>query len=184
MGDEHRGFMLFPLNPLSDLSPVSDDCEMPQTCDTPLPSDSSPDDAVFSHRKWHTFKFRFTAILGDIADRAFAAKHPTYATIAELDKQINEFYHSLPAWMMCGSVVDPVKELRGGPGLGSPEDMRREAQLHFFSNMIFLALLHLHRVPFCRALTTDASDPLKARYESSVTRLTEVRKMLFIKHRV
>lgn len=169
----------FILSPPSASKPHSliDDCEMPQTCDTPLPSDSALDDAVFSHRKWHTYKFRFTAILGNIADRAFSAKHPTYATIVDLDSQINEFYHSLPTWMMCDSMTHPVKELRAGPGLGSPENMRREAQLHSFSHMIYLALLHLHRVPFCRALTMDASDPLKAKYEASVTSLTVVRKL-------
>ncbi len=151
---------------------------MPQTCDTPLPSDTAEDDISFSHKKFHTYKFRFTAILGNIADRAFAAKHPTYTTIMELDKEINDYYSALPKWMVCESVQNPVKELRpGAVGLGSPENMRRDAQIHSLCNMIYLTLLHLHRGPFCRALTMDSSDPLKAKYASSVTNLTVVRRV-------
>ncbi|KAF8900215.1 hypothetical protein CPB85DRAFT_1439660 [Mucidula mucida] len=136
------------------------DCEMPQTCDTPLPSDSAEDDISFSHKKQHR-------------GSRLCCKHPTYTTIMELDKEINDYYSALPKWMVCESVQNPVKELRpGAVGLGSPENMRRDAQIHSLCNMIYLTLLHLHRGPFCRALTMDSSDPLKAKYASSVTNLT------------
>ncbi|KAK0440938.1 fungal-specific transcription factor domain-containing protein [Desarmillaria tabescens] len=148
------------------------DGEMPKSCDTPLPSDNSPANTEFSHTRWHHHKFRFALLLGRIIDEAFAAKHPTYSVIMQLDREINDFYVELPKWMLCESVTDPIKDLQPGSGTGQRAFLRKDAQIFSLANMIFLTKLHLHRGPFCRALM-HAGEALKSRYESSVIRLTE-----------
>lgn len=155
------------------LSDSHHDCEMPKSCDTPLPSDTSPIDAEFSHTRWHHHKFRFALLLGRIVDEAFAAKHPTYSVIMQLDREINDFYVKLPKWILCENVTDPIKDLQPGFGIGQRASLRKDAQIFSLANMIFITKLHLHRGPFCRALMHTPGEALKSRYESSVISLTE-----------
>lgn len=149
------------------------DCEMPKSCDTPLPSDTLRTDTEFSHTRWHHHKFRFALLLGRIVDEAFAAKHPTYSIIMQLDREINDFYVELPKWILCESVMDPMKDLQPGSGTGQRVFLRKDAQIFSLANMIFVTKLHLHRGPFCRALMHTQGEALKSRYESSVISLTE-----------
>ncbi|KAJ7065067.1 fungal-specific transcription factor domain-containing protein [Mycena amicta] len=146
------------------------DCEMPQTCDTPLPSDSDPTNSSFSHTRWHIHKFHFARILGRIADLVFSAKGPTYAVILDLDREINESYASLPAWMLSEAVKNPIKELPAH-ALASDADLRRNAQIASLANMYFLTLLHLHRGPFCRALMLGPKNLATSKYKTSVESL-------------
>ncbi|KAK0189265.1 fungal-specific transcription factor domain-containing protein, partial [Armillaria mellea] len=142
-------------------------------CDTPLPSDTIQTDTEFSHTRWHRHKFRFALLLGRIVDEAFAAKHPTYSVIMQLDREINDFYVKLPKWMLCESVTDPIKNLQPGAGTGQRVFLRKDAQICSFANMVFMTKLLLHRGPFCRALMHSKEEGLKSVYESSVIGLTE-----------
>ncbi|KAK0497407.1 fungal-specific transcription factor domain-containing protein [Armillaria luteobubalina] len=155
------------------LSDTHHDCEMPKSCDTPLPSDTIQTDTEFSHTRWHHHKFRFAIILGRIVDEAFAVKHPTYFVIMQLDREINDFYVKLPEWMLCESVTDPIKNLQPGSGTGQRVFLRKDAQIFSFGNMIFMTKLLLHRGPFCRALMHSQEEGPKSIYESSVINLTE-----------
>ncbi|KAK0207622.1 fungal-specific transcription factor domain-containing protein [Armillaria fumosa] len=155
------------------LSDTHHDCEMPKSCDTPLPSDMIQTDTEFSHTRWHHHKFRFALLLGRIVDEAFAAKHPTYSVIMQLDREINDFYVKLPKWMLCESVTDPIKNLQPGSGTGQRVFLRKDAQTFSFANMIFMTKLLLHRGPFCRALMHSQGEGPKSIYESSVISLTE-----------
>jgi hypothetical protein len=150
-----------------------DDCEMPRSCDTPLPFDDDPSSPEFSHTRWHDHKFRFAVQIGRIIDLAFPPKHPPYSTIIQLDREIIEYYRNLPAWMLCPAVTSPVKELPQ-QGLANPQEMRKHAQIFSLANMIFLTILHLHRGPFCRALMGGPKDLIKSPYESSVVSVTGV----------
>ncbi|KAJ6455450.1 fungal-specific transcription factor domain-containing protein [Mycena sanguinolenta] len=140
---------------------------MPQSCDTPLPSDTDVTDSTWSHMRWHTHKFRFAILLGRIVDLVFSVTHPTYSVIMELDREINQHYKDLPAWIMCDAVQNPVKELPTH-ALGAESDMRKNAQIASLANMYFLTLLHLHRGPFCRALMMDAKNLVGSRYAASI----------------
>lgn len=148
---------------------------MPRSCDTPLPYDSDPSNTLFSHTQWHTHKFRFALLLGRIVDLVFSVKHPPYSMIMQLDREINEHYDALPAWIICDAVKNPVKALPiGRLGAGLESDMRRDAQIASLSNMYFLTLLHLHRGPFCRALMLDPKNFASSRYSTSIVSLTNV----------
>ncbi|THU91953.1 hypothetical protein K435DRAFT_967897 [Dendrothele bispora CBS 962.96] len=164
------------------------DSEMPTICDTPLPSDTDPSNSTFSHTRWHHHKFRWGIVVGHVTDVAFSVKTPTYADIMRLDREINDFYFSLPSWALCPSVTNPVDssvwqevfpsrstddpdhftKLRGRE---KPEDARKNAQIHSFANMIFPVILHLHRGPFCRALMLEPQEMIRSRYEASVARV-------------
>ncbi|KAF7316142.1 Zn(2)-C6 fungal-type domain-containing protein [Mycena indigotica] len=146
------------------------DCEMPTTCDTPLPSDDDPVNSAFSHTRWHVYKFRFARLLGRIADRVFGAAGPTYSVILELDGEINKSYAALPGWMLSDAVVHPIATLPTH-ALGAEGDLRRDAQIASLTNMYFLTLLHLHRGPFCRALMEGAGGLATSRYRESVDSL-------------
>ncbi|KAK7050534.1 fungal-specific transcription factor domain-containing protein [Favolaschia claudopus] len=146
------------------------DCEMPQSCDTPLPSDNDAVQSSWSHTGWHTHKFRFAIILGRIVDKVFSVKLPAYAVIMDLDREINANYDELPRWIICDAVENPVKELPAH-ALGAESDMRRNAQIASLANMYFLTLLHLHRGPFCRALMMDAKNLENSRYAASIVSL-------------
>ncbi|KAJ7618930.1 fungal-specific transcription factor domain-containing protein [Mycena polygramma] len=146
------------------------DCEMPQSCDTPLPSDTDPTNSTWSHTRWHTHKFRFAILLGSIVDQVFSVKHPSYSVIMQLDREINDHYDNLPAWIICDAVKNPVEELPTH-GMGADADMRRHAQIASLSNMYFLTLLHLHRGPFCRALMLGPKNLATSRYAASIASL-------------
>ncbi|KAJ7258762.1 fungal-specific transcription factor domain-containing protein [Mycena haematopus] len=146
------------------------DCEMPQSCDTPLPSDTDVTDSTWSHTRWHTHKFRFAILLGRIVDLVFSVTHPTYSVIMDLDHEINQHYNKLPAWIICDAVQNPIKELPTHP-LGAESDQRKNAQIASLANMYFLTLLHLHRGPFCRALMLDAKNLVDSRYAASIISL-------------
>ncbi|KAJ7046445.1 fungal-specific transcription factor domain-containing protein [Mycena alexandri] len=149
------------------------DCEMPRSCDTPLPYDSDPSNILFSHTHWHMHKFRFGLLLGRIVDLVFSVKHPPYSMIMQLDREINEHYDALPAWIICDAVKNPVKALpMGRQGAGLESDMRRDAQIASLANMYFLTLLHLHRGPFCRALMLGPKNFASSRYSTSIVSLT------------
>ncbi|KAJ7874212.1 fungal-specific transcription factor domain-containing protein [Mycena olivaceomarginata] len=146
------------------------DCEMPQSCDTPLPSDTDVTNSTWSHTRWHTHKFRFAILLGRIVDLVFSVKHPAYSVIMQLDREINQHYTELPAWIICDAVKNPVRELPAHP-TGAESDMRRDAQIASLANMYFLTLLHLHRGPFCRALMLNAKNLANSRYAASIASL-------------
>ncbi|KAJ7104414.1 fungal-specific transcription factor domain-containing protein [Mycena belliarum] len=146
------------------------DCEMPQTCDTPLPSDADMSNSKFSHTRWHFHKFGFAVLLGRIVDLVFSVKHPQYSVIMQLDREINEHYDRLPAWIICDAVKNPVKELPAHAMAGDA-DLRRHAQIASLANMYFLTLLHLHRGPFCRAVMLGPKNLLNSRYAASVANL-------------
>ncbi|KAJ7485710.1 fungal-specific transcription factor domain-containing protein [Mycena latifolia] len=146
------------------------DCEMPQTCDTPLPSDTDISNSTFSHMRWHYHKFRFAVLLGRIVDLVFSVKHPQYSVIMQLDREINEHYDDLPAWIICDAVKNPVKELPAH-AMATDPDLRRHAQIASLANMYFLTLLHLHRGPFCRALMLGPKNLTNSRYAASVANL-------------
>ncbi|KAJ6584363.1 fungal-specific transcription factor domain-containing protein [Mycena capillaripes] len=147
------------------------DCEMPQSCDTPLPSDTDATNSTWSHTRWHTHKFRFAILLGRIVDQVFSVTHPAYSVIMDLDRVINESYDKLPAWIICDAVKNPVKELPAH-ALGAEADMRKDAQIASLANMYHLTLLHLHRSPFCRALMLSPKNLANSRYAASVASLT------------
>ncbi|KAF5359995.1 hypothetical protein D9758_007630 [Tetrapyrgos nigripes] len=164
------------------------DCEMPTVCDTPLPSDNDPSNSAFSHAWLHHHKYRWAIVVGHVIDVAFSVKRPTYADIMEIDREINDFYFSLPSWILCQSVAKPpdnaLWEEMFPPGLmndpdhfaklhgrGNPEDLRKNAQIHSFANMVFPVILHLHRGPFCRALMMEPQDMIRSRFEASVARV-------------
>jgi len=168
-----------------------DDCEMPTICDTPLPSDNDPAASTFSHTRWHHHKFRWGIVVGHVIDVAFSAKGPTYADIMTLDREINDFYFSLPSWALCPSVTKPTDmkvwqevfppgstddpdHFTKLHGREKPEDGRRNAQIHSFANMMFPVILHLHRGPFCRALMMEPQEMIRSRYEPSVARVISV----------
>ncbi|KAF7317081.1 Zn(2)-C6 fungal-type domain-containing protein [Mycena chlorophos] len=146
------------------------DCEMPQTCDTPLPSDNDPANTTFSHQRWHTYKFRFARVLGRITDLVFSAKGPTYSVILDLDREINETYASWPSWMHSDAVKNPIKELPAH-ALAGDADLRRNSQIASLTNMCFLTLLHLHRGPFCRALMLGPKTLATSKYKTSIESL-------------
>jgi hypothetical protein len=143
---------------------------MPQSCDTPLPSDTDVTNSTWSHTRWHTHKFRFAILLGRIVDLVFSVKHPAYSVIMQLDREINQHYNELPAWIICDAVKNPVRELPAHP-TGAESDMRRDAQIASLANMYFLTLLHLHRGPFCRALMLNAKNLTNSRYAASIASL-------------
>ncbi|KAJ7634987.1 fungal-specific transcription factor domain-containing protein [Roridomyces roridus] len=145
------------------------DCEMPQSSNTPLPSDTDPTDSTWSYTRWHHHKFRFAFLLGRIVDLGFSAKHPTYSVIMQLDREINEHYDKLPAWMIFDAVKNPVKELASQ---AAPDaDLRKNAQLASLANMYFLTLLHLHRGPFCRVLMLGQKHLIDSPYSASIKNL-------------
>ncbi|KAF8194353.1 fungal-specific transcription factor domain-containing protein [Mycena galopus ATCC 62051] len=144
------------------------DCEMPQSCDTPLPSDTDVTNSTWSHTRWHTHKFRFGILLGKIVDLIFSVTHPAYSVVMQLDREINQHYNELPAWIICDAVQNPVKELPTHP-LGDESELRKDTQVASLANMYFLTLLHLHRGPFCRALMLGAKNLTNSRYAASVT---------------
>ncbi|KAJ7162912.1 fungal-specific transcription factor domain-containing protein [Mycena filopes] len=148
------------------------DCEIPRSCDTPLPSDTDPSNSTFSHTRWHFHKFRFALLLGRIVDLVFSVKAPPYSVIMQLDREINAHYDALPAWIICEGVKNPVKALPLGRGAGREEDMRKDAQIASLANMYYLTLLHLHRGPFCRALMLGPKNLASSRYSTSVVSLT------------
>lgn len=154
---------------------LQDDCEMPQTCNTPLPSDDI-NSAVFSHTKWHHHKFRFSTLLGRVADQAFGAKTPSYGIIVQLDREINDFYQSLPQWILCPAVTQPVNTLDSIEGIKA--DLQKDAQIYSLANMIFLTILHLHRGPFCRAVMLGLKELEKSKFAGSVVSLIAVRLFL------
>ncbi|KAJ7667132.1 fungal-specific transcription factor domain-containing protein [Mycena rosella] len=147
------------------------DCEMPQTCDTPLPSDTDISNSTFSHMRWHYHKFQFALLLGRIVDLVFSAKHPQYSVIMQVDREINEHYDSLPAWILCDAVKNPANELPAH-ALAGDSELKRDAQIASLANMYFLTLLHLHRGPFCRALMLGPKNLTNCRYSTSVASLT------------
>ncbi|KAJ6570985.1 fungal-specific transcription factor domain-containing protein [Mycena vulgaris] len=147
------------------------DCEMPQTCDTPLPSDTDTSNSTFSHIRWHYHKFRFALLLGRIVDLVFSVKHPAYSVIMQVDREINEHYDALPAWILCDAVKNPVKELPAH-AMATDSELRRHAQIASLANMYFLTLVHLHRGPFCRALMLGPKNLANSRYAASVASLT------------
>ncbi|KAF8830150.1 hypothetical protein HHX47_DHR2000622 [Lentinula edodes] len=64
---------------------------------------------TWSHTRWHTYKFRWAEVLGGIMDNVFSVKKPpTYSAIMQYDQQINEFYFSLPQWILSPYVMYPV----------------------------------------------------------------------------
>ncbi|KAJ6618873.1 fungal-specific transcription factor domain-containing protein [Mycena sp. CBHHK59/15] len=130
-----------------------------------------PSNSTFSHTRWHHHKFRFAILLGRIVDLAFSVKHPAYSTIMELDSEINEFYAALPAWIICDSVANPIKELPAHAMAGDA-DLRRHAQIFSSANMVFLTVLHLHRGPFCRALMSGPQNLENSPYAKSIVSLT------------
>ncbi|KAJ3904576.1 fungal-specific transcription factor domain-containing protein [Lentinula edodes] len=169
------------------------DCKMPTTSDCPLPSDSDSSNSTWSHTRWHTYKFRWAEVLGGIMDNVFSVKKPpTYSAIMQYDQQINEFYFSLPQWILSPYVMYPVDralwaqlypegangqtrydpyEEGGFKGLGKPEDQTQCSQMNSLATMIFTATLHLHRGPFCRALMLEPQKMLKSQYEQSIARV-------------
>ncbi|KAJ3882215.1 fungal-specific transcription factor domain-containing protein [Lentinula edodes] len=169
------------------------DCKMPTTSDCPLPSDSDSSNSTWSHTRWHTYKFRWAEVLGGIIDNVFSVKKPpTYSAIMRYDQQINEFYFSLPQWILSPYVMYPVDralwaqlypegadgqtrydpyEEGGFKGLGKPEDQTQCSQMNSLATMIFTATLHLHRGPFCRALMLEPQKMLKSQYEQSIARV-------------
>ncbi|KAF7325962.1 Zn(2)-C6 fungal-type domain-containing protein [Mycena kentingensis (nom. inval.)] len=147
------------------------DCVMPQTCDTPLPSDDDRELASFSHLQWHNYKFNFARMLGRIADMVFSAQGSTYTVILELNKEINDSYASLPAWMRPEAVKNPIKQLPTH-ALAGDADLRRNAQVASLAQMYFLTLVHLHRGPFCRALMLGEKGLATSMYKTSIEGLT------------
>ncbi|CAK5281656.1 unnamed protein product [Mycena citricolor] len=158
------------------LSDAHHNCEMPQTCDTPLPSDTDPEDRVFSHLKWHTLKFRFALLLGRIVDTVLNARQtPTYEVVLDMDRDVQSYYASLPGWAICEAVEHPVTALPSPDELRPAKDglqMRRDAQIASLANMCFLAILDLHRGPFCRALMLGGRNLVSSKYKQSVESLT------------
>ncbi|ESK93170.1 hypothetical protein Moror_1106 [Moniliophthora roreri MCA 2997] len=161
------------------------DCEMPSSSDVPLPSDTDGSNK-FSHTIWHQYKFRWSTLVGRIVDRAFSVRQLTYAIITEVDREINDFYFSLPSWMHCPAVTRPIEDtvwkrvctsrphVNGySPdiGLGRVEDLRADAQAYTLANNMFIAILLLHRAPFCRALMLEPQKLVRSPYESSVSRV-------------
>ncbi|KAJ7512876.1 fungal-specific transcription factor domain-containing protein [Mycena galericulata] len=146
------------------------DCEMPQSCDTPLASDTDATDSMFSHTRWHHHKFRFALLLGRIVDLVFSVNRPTYSVVMQLDREINEHYERLPAWIICDAVKNPVKELPAH-ALAPDTELRRHAQIASLANMYFLTLLHLHRGPFCRALMLGPGNLADSPYAGSISSL-------------
>lgn len=169
---------------------------MPTTSDCPLPSDSDSSNSTWSHTRWHTYKFRWAEVLGGIIDNVFSVKKPpTYSAIMRYDQQINEFYFSLPQWILSPYVMYPVDralwaqlypegadgqtrydpyEEGGFKGLGKPEDQTQCSQMNSLATMVFTATLHLHRGPFCRALMLEPQKMLKSQYEQSIARVVSV----------
>ncbi|KAK7033905.1 hypothetical protein VNI00_012529 [Paramarasmius palmivorus] len=162
------------------------DCEMPSSSDVPLPSDTDSSNK-FSHTIWHHYKFRWSTLVGRIEDRAFSARQLTYAVITEVDREINDFYFSLPSWMHCPAVTRPIEDTvwkrvctshahtngyNPDTGLGRVEDQRADAQIYTLANNMFIAILLLHRAPFCRALMLEPQKLVRSPYESSVSRVT------------
>lgn len=127
-----------------------------------------------------TISCRWAILLGRIMDNVFCIKRPTYATIMEYDREINDFYHSAPKrlhftyaadpvdpllWRKLfpeGTTYDPLKE-GGFKGLGTPEKEQQDSQTSSFETLIFTATLHMHRGPFCRTLMMDPKGMLKSR---------------------
>lgn len=158
----------------ADVTPIlEDDCEMPQSCDTPLPSDTDDSDSTFSHTRWHHHKFRFAILLGRIVDLAFSVKHPAYSMVTQLDNEINAYYTGLPAWIICDSIKHPVQELPAH-AMGDAADFRRNGQIFSLANMVSLTILHLHRGPFCRALMLEPKNLANCRYATSIISLSKV----------
>ncbi|KAJ4490390.1 fungal-specific transcription factor domain-containing protein [Lentinula aciculospora] len=169
------------------------DCKMPTSCDDPLPSDSDISNSVWSHTRWHTYKFRWAQVLGGIMNNVFSVKSPpTYSAIMQYDQQINEFYFSLPQWILSPYVRHPVDRVLwaqlypegadgrcqydpykdgGFKGLGKPEHRAQCSRTNSLATMIFTATLHLHRGPFCRALMMEPRKLLKSQYEQSIARV-------------
>ncbi|KAF9266669.1 hypothetical protein L218DRAFT_996246 [Marasmius fiardii PR-910] len=165
------------------------DCEMPTTSNTPLPSDVDNSN-TFSHTRFHHHKFRWAILIGRIVDVAFSARQLTYDVIKQVDRDINDYYFSLPTWIRCPAVTRPVEESvwkricskacsrpHGthpdfASGLGKAQDQQRDAQIYTLANCIFVAILHLHRGPFCRALMLEPQELVRSPYESSVSRVT------------
>ncbi|KAJ3731484.1 fungal-specific transcription factor domain-containing protein [Lentinula guzmanii] len=164
------------------------DCKMPTTCDYPLPSDSDLSNSTWSHTRWHIFKFKWAQVLSGIMDNIFSVRTPsTYSAIMQYDQQINDFYFSLPQWILSPYVKYPVNralwaqlypEGANGKtqydpykGLGKPENQIQCSQMNSLATMIFMATLHLHRGPFCRALMLEPQKMLKSQYERSIARV-------------
>ncbi|KIK61368.1 hypothetical protein GYMLUDRAFT_42954 [Collybiopsis luxurians FD-317 M1] len=168
------------------------DCKMPTTCDDPLPSDSDASNSTWSFTQWHTYKFKWALLLGRIMNNVFSIKPPTYAAIMEYDRQINDFYFSLPQWILSSYVTCPIEPslwkhlFPEGPdgktqfdlykdggfkGMGKPESKKQILQSNALATMIFCTSLHLHRGPFCRALMMDPKKLLKSPYERSIARV-------------
>ncbi|KAG7093400.1 hypothetical protein E1B28_007082 [Marasmius oreades] len=165
------------------------DCEMPTTSNIPLLSDVDNSN-TFSHTRFHHHKFRWAILIGRIVDLAFSARQLTYDIIKQVDREINDYYFSLPTWIRCPVVTRPVEESvwkrvcskagsrPHGPhpdfasGLGKVEDQQRDAQIYTLATSIFVAILHLHRAPFCRALMMEPQELVRSPYESSVSRVT------------
>ncbi|KAJ8072235.1 hypothetical protein AAF712_007777 [Marasmius tenuissimus] len=165
------------------------DCEMPTTSDQPLPSDHDNSN-TFSHTRFHHHKFRWAILIGRIVDLAFSTKQLTYDIIKQVDREINDYYFSLPTWIRCPAVTRPVEDsvwkrvcpkAHSRPhgtspdfltGLGKAEHQRRDAQIYTLANSIFVAILLLHRGPFCKALMLEPQELVRSPYESSVSRVT------------
>ncbi|KAJ8094989.1 hypothetical protein PM082_010206 [Marasmius tenuissimus] len=165
------------------------DCEMPATSDHSLPSDHDNSN-TFSHTRFHHHKFRWAILIGRIVDLAFSTKQLTYDIIKKVDREINDYYFSLPPWIRCPAVTRPVEDnvwervcpkAHSRPhgtspdfltGLGKAEDQRRDAQIYTLSVNIFVAILLLHRGPFCKALILEPQELVRSPYESSVSRVT------------
>ncbi|KAJ3716605.1 fungal-specific transcription factor domain-containing protein [Lentinula raphanica] len=174
-------------------SKIHFDCKMPITCDHPLPSDSDPSNTIWSHTRWHTYKFTWAQVLSGILDDIFSLKKPwTYSAIMQYDQQISRFYISLPQWILSPYVKNPVDRAlwtqlfpegidgnscydpytQGGfKGLGQPEQQIQISQMNSLAIMVFTATLHLHRGPFCRALMLEPQKLLQSQYEQSVARV-------------
>ncbi|KAF5392796.1 hypothetical protein D9757_001039 [Collybiopsis confluens] len=174
------------------LSETHFDCKMPTTSDEPLPSDSDPLTKSWSYTQWHTYKFKWVLLLGRIKDNVFSVKPPTYATILQFDGEINDFYFSLPRWILCPHVTHPIepatwKQLfppgpdgkvrfepyatKGFTGIGKPELQKQFTQSSSMATMIFMATLHMHRRPFCRALMAEPKKLLQSTYEPSIIKV-------------
>ncbi|KAJ3978586.1 hypothetical protein F5890DRAFT_1479235 [Lentinula detonsa] len=121
-------------------------------------------------------------------DNIFSVRTPsTYSAIMQYDQQINDFYFSLPQWILSPYVKYPVNralwaqlypEGANGKtqydpykGLGKPENQIQCSQMNSLATMIFMATLHLHRGPFCRALMLEPQKMLKSQYERSIARV-------------
>ncbi|KAF9071744.1 fungal-specific transcription factor domain-containing protein [Rhodocollybia butyracea] len=174
------------------LSDIHYDCKMPMSSDIPLPSDNDPANSTWSHTRWHTYKFHFAKLIGRIIDDVYPARPTTYTSVMEYDREINDFYLSLPQWTRSTYLTQPVESSlweklfpqgadgmvgydsykEGGfKGMGKPEHQRQNLQINSLATMIFVVTLHLHRGPFCRALCMEPKEMLKSQYEMSISRV-------------